>query len=547
MKRGVVPQYVQGEVIVKLKTSAHPAVLQKLGMNDIKMLSSQNRLYLLKIPRYVTVLQMIQTLSKNPHIEYAEPNYIYKLENSDEWITQIPNDPDFDKNWGLHNVGQQDAVGQIGTPGVDLDVVKAWELQTGSREIKVSVIDTGVDYNHQDLKDNMFVNSGEVGEYTDLVTGTIKNKENDSVDNDGNGYIDDVRGWNFVMATNDPMDDHSHGTHVAGTIGAVGNNNLGTVGVNWHVTILPAKFLSAGGSGTLDAAVQAIEYSTRMGVHVMSNSWGGGGYSQALADVIEVASKKGILFIAAAGNDGADNDVSSHYPSSYEFDNVISVAASDNRDQKASFSNFGKKNVDVLAPGVKIYSTILNQKYGVMSGTSMAAPHVSGAVALLLAHNPSLTIQEVKDKLFKGSEELFMLRNKIGYGRINVYNALTDFHPPRYSPPDPSSYTNVDYAASTDHLYKPNVEYKYTIRHDGAKFMRVHFSQFETETKYDPVYIRDGRGNVFDILDGKLEPFWSIEVPGDTIEIIFKPDSIVHKYGFDIDQYGYIPERVSEI
>ena len=539
-------EFIPGEFVVKLKPGFRSAQLLNLGAARSEMLSQDQNIFLLRFGgSALASLSTLNNLKKHPMIEYAEPNYIYTIGDVSIDGSEMISDPDFPKLWGLHNTGQIVKAGEEevqGTPDADIDALEAWAVETGSKSIKVAIIDTGIDYTHQDLAENILKNDGEMGEYTD-GEGNIKHKETDLVDNDGNGYVDDVYGWNFVANTNDPKDDHSHGTHVAGTIGAVGNNNIGVVGVNWKVSLLPVKFLSAGGSGSLADAVKAIDYAHKRKVHLMSNSWGGGGFSQALADVIESASKDGILFIAAAGNSSTDNDKTPHYPSSYESENVIAVAATDSDDQRASFSCYGKNSVDIAAPGSNIYSTVLDNKYGFMSGTSMATPHVSGVAALVWAHEPNLTMAQVKERLFKTSDEILMLKRRMGYGRLNAYNALTNTIPPKTEPTDPALFKEEIQKISSLHDYENGKTYTWTINHPGALRLRVHFEKFDTEPGYDFVSVKDKNGKVVDYLDGKLDPFWSFEVEGDTMEIVLKTDPYVAKYGFDIDKYQYLEEK----
>ena len=261
---------------------------------------------------------------------------------------------------------------------------------TGSSSVVVAVIDTGVDYNHVDLAANIWTNPGEIA--------------GNGIDDDGNGFVDDVHGYDFANNDGNPMDDNGHGTHVAGTIAAVGNNSLGVTGVAWSTSIMPLKFLSANGSGYLSDAVEAINYATMMrtrygvNVRVDNNSWGGGGFSSAMQSAIQAANDAGILFVAAAGNSGTNNDASPQYPANYDSPNVISVAATDQNGQLASFSNYGATTVDLAAPGVSIYSTTPNNTYSTYSGTSMATPHVSAVAALAWALNPDATVAEVRKR-----------------------------------------------------------------------------------------------------------------------------------------------------
>lgn len=380
-------EYVQDEIIVKFRKDDKP-------------------FRVIKVPRG-QVLEKVKEYKKRNDVVYAEPNYIVHVD-------LIPNDPDFSKLWGLHNTGQTG-----GTADADIDGPEAWDIQTGSNDVLIAVIDTGVDYNHVDLANNMWVNPGEIPD--------------NGVDDDVNGFIDDVRGWDFYNNDNDPFDDHGHGTHVSGTIGAVGNSGVGVVGVNWNVKIIPIKFLSSGGSGTTAGATDAIRYATKMGVYVTSNSWGGGGYSQALKDAIVEANYAGILFVAAAGNSNSDNDATPHYPSSYDVPNVVAVAATDHNDQRASFSNYGATSVDLGAPGVDVFSTVPTGScslcdpsgYKYLSGTSMATPHVSGVVGLIKAQFPALTSDDIKSRLLGTVDPIPSLVGiTVTGGRVNAYNSL---------------------------------------------------------------------------------------------------------------------------
>ena len=247
------------------------------------------------------------------------------------------NDPQFGELWSLNNTGQSG-----GTVDADIDAPEAWDLTTGSQAVVVGLIDTGVDYTHPDLASNIWTNLDEVPD--------------DGVDNDGNGYVDDVYGWDFVSGDNDPFDDNGHGTHVAGTLAAVGNNGAGVTGVSWHSQIMPLKFLDATGFGTTADAVAALDYATGMcqrgvNIRMTNNSWGGGAYSQALANAIQASGQCNMLFVASAGNTSSDADQSPSYPAGYELDNVIAVAATDRNDNKAVFSDFGATSVDLAAAG----------------------------------------------------------------------------------------------------------------------------------------------------------------------------------------------------
>ncbi|MCB8753135.1 S8 family serine peptidase [Planktothrix agardhii 1810] len=273
------------------------------------------------------------------------------------------------------------------------------------------MIDTGVDYDHPDLSANIWTNPGEIA--------------GDGIDNDSNGYIDDVRGWDFAYNDNNPMDVHGHGTHVAGTIAGKGNNGVGVTGVAWNAKIMPLKFLNDSGSGSLSNAILAINYATAKGVKLTNNSWGGGGYTQALYDAINTAGQQGALFIAAAGNSSQNTDTTPAYPASYDLANIISVASTTRTDGLSWFSNYGATTVDLGAPGSDIYSAWPNSTYNTISGTSMASPHVTGAAALLWSQNPTWTAQQVKNRLMSTGDSISALNGKTVSGkRLNIYNAL---------------------------------------------------------------------------------------------------------------------------
>lgn len=322
----------------------------------------------------------------------------------------FPNDPNFNLLYGLHNTGQI-IQNQAGTEDADVDAPTAWDRTTGSAEVIVAVIDTGVDYQHPDLNANMWRNPGEI--------------PGNGLDDDGNGFADDVYGYDFYTDDPDPFDDHYHGTHCAGTIGAVGNNGVGLAGVAWTVRLMALKFLSAGGSGFSSDGADAIHYATRMGAWLSSNSWGGEGVDPSLADAIGEAGQSNILFVAAAGNSGRDIDVAPTYPAAFTNDNLISVAATDNRDQKASWSNYGAQGVDLGAPGVNIWSCQPGNKYQYLSGTSMATPHVAGACALAWAASPNSPAPLIKQAILAGVDPLPNLAGLcVTGGRLNVYEAI---------------------------------------------------------------------------------------------------------------------------
>ena len=415
----------EGEILITLKLTADPTrintIAKAVGAQVIRSPQSAKvkdrrsvlvpNLYLIKVDQAM-FKQSLSTLAKNPDVEYAEPNY--KLSHMGD-PGRIPNDLSFSDQWNLYNTGQT-----YGKPGADISAPQAWNKQTGSRSVVVATVDTGVDYTHPDLAGNMWVNQGEI--------------PGNGIDDDGNGIIDDVHGMNAIPwdATGDPMDDNGHGTHVAGIIGACGNNDLGVSGVNWKVSIMSTKFLDSDGWGYTYDAYLCIWYiwyqKVIAGVNIVAvnNSWGGGGYSRILYDGIKYLQDEGILFIAAAGNEYGDNDVYPAYPANYDLMNIISVAATTHRDELAWFSNYGARTVDVAAPGDGIFSTVPDDAYETWSGTSMSTPHVTGLAALLKAQDQTRSWKEIRNLILSSGAPLTSLKNKTVTGmRIDANRALT--------------------------------------------------------------------------------------------------------------------------
>ncbi|MCI4625307.1 MAG: S8 family serine peptidase [Candidatus Magnetoovum sp. WYHC-5] len=411
--------YVEDELIVKFKDEVDEetvkAVHDGIGTTFIKKITAVDNLELVKLPQGMTVKDAVELYNQDANVQYAEPNYIMKGSSIS------PNDPYFSQQYSLYNDGSY----KNGTVGADIKVTEAWEISTGSPNIVVAIIDTGVNYNHPDLGSNVWSNSKE---------------SRDGLDNDGNGFIDDVIGWDFIgddylnpTEDNDPMDDYGHGTHVSGTIGALTNNKEGVSGINWEVKIMPLRALGADLETTVSAVVAAIGYATDNGANVINASWGWSDHrSNALYEAIEAALKKNILFVAAAGNESQNIDYVADYPSTYDIDNIMVVSASDQNDELASFTNFGAKVVDVAAPGVDICSTVTPYNGSILydcsySGTSMSAPHVSGLAALLWSYYTQFDYAQIKS-MIKEYVDVFdedysgKLSSK---GRINAWKSMS--------------------------------------------------------------------------------------------------------------------------
>lgn len=460
-------KFIPGEYLVKLKNSTLLSPNQLNLLSDkldsyIKTTILNAKIVVVKRPIFENVDSAIENLEKNPLVEYAEPNYRYHLATT-------PNDTLFSDQWGLINSGQKDTQKRRGFVGMDIGASEAWKITTGSSNIVVAIIDSGINYNHPDLKDNIWVNTSELN-------------GKPGIDDDGNGYIDDIYGYSFETEkeSGDPIDMLGHGTHCAGIIGARGNNGQGTSGVNWTVKLMALKFIGESGEGSGEAAIKAIDYAIQNGAQVISNSWGGGDESRALEEAIERANKKGILFIAAAGNDMADNDVKPFFPASYLNENIISVTAIDNQGRLAPFANYGKKSVHIGAPGVNVVSTVIKD-YESHSGTSMAAPFVSGVAALLLAHEPLLTHLEIKDRILSTTQPISGLQGKtINRGLVNAYFALTNSQTTATSE-DPSTWLN-EYTfptmISSNHPYQNKTNQKFEVKIPGPNNFHYFFQRY---------------------------------------------------------------------
>ncbi len=419
------PRYVPGEVLVKFKSGASAGsrsrsealaligaeVLETITTPAMEAARRGDTGDLLLVSSAIETMDAINILKNHPEVEYAEPNWIYH-----HFATS--NDPYYTNGslWGMYGDATSPA-NQFGSQAGE-----AWAAgNIGSNTVWIGIIDEGYMYTHEDLSGNVGTNPGEIA--------------GNGVDDDGNGYVDDVYGWDFDGNNNTVFDGTSddHGTHVAGTIGAVGGNSKGVVGVVWTVKLMNAKFLGSRG-GTTANAIKAVDYFTdlkqRHGINLVAtnNSWGGGGYSQGLYDAIERANQAGILFIAAAGNSTNDNDANPSYPASYNNTNIIAVASIDSNGALSSFSNWGATSVDLGAPGRGIWSTVPKSSrgrivsgYASYSGTSMATPHVTGGAALYAASHPGASASQIKNAIMNSTVPTSSLSGKtVTGGRLNV-------------------------------------------------------------------------------------------------------------------------------
>ncbi len=411
--------FAPGRIIVKAEEEAPANAVESLNRkNDASLEESLplSGVELVDLPKDLPVAEAVKRYEASPNIEYAEPDYAVYSEGARQ---KKINDQYFPQLVNLRNMGQGG-----GTPDADVDAPAAWTTTAGSSNTVVAVIDTGVDINHPDLKPNIWTNGDEV--------------PGNGLDDDHNGYVDDVHGWDFHSDDNSVFDsatDDSHGTHVAGTIAARGNNSIGVAGVAWRSKVMPLKFIGPGDRGYVSDAAEALNYAVAEGVKISNNSYGfydscNGCYSRTLLEAIDNAGKSGHLFVSAAMNGGSDGegddiDAEPAYPASYESPNIISVAASDQKDRLTSFSNYGATSVDLAAPGLNVLSTLPGNRYGNGTGTSMATPHVSGVAALIQSKYPGAKAMETKARILQSVDKKPSLDAKtVSGGRLNAAKAL---------------------------------------------------------------------------------------------------------------------------
>ena len=400
------PAFAPGRVLVRFRKGRTPATMAAAHAavrgQAIRSYRVVDGLQLVRLAAGMSVAQALRLYRRNPDVLYAEPDYRVHI-----LAPVIPNDPQFHTQWELNNTGQSG-----GRVDADIDAPEAWRLTAGSNSVTVGVIDTGFDYNHEDLAANVW--SSPFSYTVNGVTCPVNS-----------------HGFNVAYNTCDPMDDNGHGTHVSGTIGAKGNNHIGVAGVNWNVTLIACKFLDASGNGYDSDAVTCLEFfkdlkdNHAINVVATNNSWGGYWFSQALFDAIDGHRQSGILLVAAAGNYAVDNDGPVVFPADYYLPNLIAVASTDRNDLLSEFSDYGKRTVHLGAPGSEILSTTPNNTYSTFSGTSMAAPHVTGVAALLKAQDPSRDWRALKNLILAGGDSKASLTNTVTSKRLNANGSLT--------------------------------------------------------------------------------------------------------------------------
>jgi subtilisin family serine protease len=433
-------------------------------------------------------------------------------------------DPQWIKSWGLFNHGQSIPNWGNGKQGMDIHVESAWKVSTGNKKVTVAILDSGYQKNHEDLQNNLSINPQEIPD--------------NQMDDDGNGWVDDTWGWNFIDQNNSPLDDNGHGSFCAGIIGSDWENGKGTRGINQAVNLVPVKTLDFLGQGSTASAIEGIEYALSRGAQIINMSWGGTRFDPALYESIKTAIKKDVLFVAAAGNSAKNNDDSENsiYPASFDLPSLISVAAYDPRGERALFSNFGNKTVHVGAPGVEIFGVDLTG-YRYRSGTSFAAPHVTGVAALMKAASPNLEAKEIKNRILKSGTPLHPYEKYYTStgAFLNAENAIRNISTLMPSPPMHWRKINLNWG--THHPYLPNYKYSFRVVEPGAVRMRLHFKKFQLEKEHDQLVIRDKEKKTVFVYTGNLGDFTSVDILSDEAELEFQSDYNRQEYGFDLDYY----------
>lgn len=391
-----------------MKLSVGPQLRRMHARNGARLMKNFadiGGLQVLELPRGVSIRDAIESYRASGLVEYAEPDY-------DLQIAAEPDDPEYanGQQWFLHNIGRNEGVADA-----DIDAPEGWAVCREAPEVIVAVIDTGIRETHEDLADNLWTNPGEI--------------PGNGIDDDGNGYVDDVHGINALTRTADISDDNGHGTHVAGIIGALGNNGRGGAGVARRVKLMICKAMGPCGVGSVSDAVACIQYARAQGAHVINASWGTAlGYPEGLKEAVDAAAKAEIIFVCGAGNNFQDTDGRPFFPASYPCDNLVAVLATTRSDELAGFSNFGQVSVAIAAPGHEILSTLNNSdsSYGLLSGTSMATPVVSGVFALMRAHFPEENYLRLINRVYASVDKVAALEAKCRTaGRVNLARSLT--------------------------------------------------------------------------------------------------------------------------
>lgn len=527
-------QPVENKIVVLFKNSMpelQQRTLQSLNLDgNIQArpaMRSHPQIQVLKMNSPSEVTSTLEQLRQHPEVQFAEPNYSAHLLGND---LKTPNDPSFPDQWHLHNTGQEDSDHSAGTPGADINILPAWNAGFhGSRQVLVAIIDGGMDWTHPDLQDNLYTNPGEAGD-----------KSNNGIDDDNNGYVDDVHGYNFVDHNNNTGDENGHGSHIAGVIGASGNNGIGVTGINWEVSMMPVKAFNGMGAGSLQSVVEATTYALKMKAKIINNSWAMGDHSDILKSLMEEAQKQGVLVVAGAGNNYINLDGYELFPVSYPYDNIVGVAATDNKDIAWTLTDTGPKTVHIAAPGVNILSTWKKGGYKTDTGTSMATPVVTGLAALLWAAHPDWNYKQIKQRMIDSCVPSANLRHKVVcQGRLDAWNAVQGVKPTNPFPQN-AQFKSIPADIETPHPYPDGVYICYPASKPGAKYIRLHIDQLILEWEHDHVYVENPQGNIVEEFYGTMYNYSTDYVEGDSLQICLKTDRSVHYYGFKVDAIEYV-------
>ncbi len=449
----------------------------------------------------------------------------------------FPNDPFFEKQWHLENLGQADDKGQTGIAGCDSAMRQAWNLWQPKKDIILAIVDSGLDLKHEDIDPAiLWVNPGESGPDADG-----NDKRSNGIDDDGNGFIDDVHGYNFVRKTGDIQDDQYHGTHCGAIIGATANNGVGVTGMNTGLKIMIVKIFGLGGTLYGEEVGRAVKYAVDNGARVLSNSYGTPSFTQAMQDAVRYTHEKGALFVCASGNSrkDLDNPEEKDYPSCYGVPNQLVVGATDNRDL-SSFANYGSM-VEIAAPGQNIFSLMPKNVYRAFSGTSQACPQVAAAATMVWCQNPDWTWQQVKAALLNGADQVRGLGRYVKGGlRLNVANALQNKTGKRLPDYDFSKWQNEDRVIESLHPYYNGKEDRQAVKVPGATRFRLHFSRIEVNHNGDLLKICvPGSEMPVESINGVFGEGWSEVIEGDTAELLLISDQYVNGFGYRIDRIQF--------
>lgn len=449
----------------------------------------------------------------------------------------FPDDPFFSKQWHLENVGQPDDKENPGIAGCDINMRAAWQAWAPKEEVILAILDSGLDLKHEDIDPAMlWVNPGESG-----IDQEGRDKASNGIDDDGNGYIDDVHGYNFVRKTADIQDDQYHGTHCGAIFAATSNNGVGVTGMNPRLKIMVVKIFGLGGTLYGEEIGKAIKYAVDNGARVLSNSYGTPSYTQAMQDAIEYAYSKGALFVCASGNSrkDLDNPEEKDYPACYGVTNQLVVSATDNRDV-STFANYGSM-VEIAAPGAHIFSLMPKNVYRSFSGTSQACPQVAAAATMVWSQNPQWNFQQVKDALLHGADQVVGLGRYVKGGlRLNVANSLLGKQGKRLPAYDFSTWKSEERVIESSHPYWNEKEERYSVSVPGARRFRMHFARIEMDHHGDSISIyQPGVAQALEVVNGNFSDCWSEVIEGDSAEIVLVSDKYMNAYGFKVDRLQF--------